>query len=351
MVLVKKIRVQYVRAHKDYTFDVSPTVTVITGANGSGKTSLIEALHVALTGSSFKGTDRDILRSDAPWYRVDVLFDDDTKRTVKYNPDSTSGRKQFIINEKTNYRLPQQHRYPVVLFEPDDLRLLNGSPTRRRQFIDRFISQIDPQYSKAVSRYERALKQRNSLLKRSMVTNDDLFAWNISLSEYGAYIITQRLHFVEELNKQLGTIYRIISQTKDEVKVRYSSTLGTNIQQKLLSDLHSFTERDKLLGFTSTGPHRHDVLFDFNNSSALSIASRGEVRSIILALKFLEVHITEDITGKKPIVLLDDVFSELDGTRQRNLVTEFTNHQIIVTSVGVIPIESSTVINLKSLAT
>lgn len=346
MALVKKIRVQHIRTHKDYQLDVSPTTTVITGPNGSGKTSLVEALHVALTGTSFKGVDKDILQAEAPWYRIDVWFDDNTTRTVKFNPDHSTGRKQFIINGKTNYRLSPQHKYPVVLFEPDDLRLLSGSPTRRRQFIDRFISRIDPQYSKAVGRYERALKQRNALLKRSMATSDDLFAWNVSLSEYGAYIMSQRLTFIDEFNQHIGEIYSVISHTQDRITVRYSSAPHTNLQQKLLSDLHSYTNKDTVLGFTSVGPHRHDVLFDFNGSPALTVASRGEIRSIILALKFLEVRITERHTNKKPIILLDDVFSELDATRQRNLVTEFTDHQIIVTSVGAIPIESSTVIHL-----
>lgn len=349
MALVKKIRVQHIRTHKNYAADISPGVTVITGPNGAGKTSIIEALHIALQGSSFKGTDKDILRQDAPWYRIDVWFDDGSVRVVKFDPASANGRKQFIINDKTSYRLSQPHKYPVVLFEPDDLRLLNGSPTRRRQFIDRFISQIDPRYSIAVRRYERALKQRNTLLKRTMVTSDDLFAWNVSLSEYGAYIIQQRLHFIDELNQQLGVIYTIISKADDRVSVSYSQLSHTNIQQKLLADLHAHTEKDKILGFTSTGPHRHDVLFDFNGSLAVNVASRGEIRSVILALKFLEVHITERLTGKKPIILLDDVFSELDETRQKNLVTEFTDHQIIVTSVDTFPIKSSMIIRLTSL--
>ena len=346
MVLVTRIKVQNVRIHSVYDLTVSPSTTVITGRNGSGKTSIIEALYIALQGSSFKGSDKDILRQDAPWYRIDVQFDDDSRRTIKFDPEATHGRKQFSINDKKTYRLAQQSKYPVVLFEPDDLRLLSGSPTRRRQFIDRFIGQIDPYYSIALRRYERALKQRNMLLKQSSRAGDDLFVWNISLSEYGAYIVKQRLHFIEEINSQIGAIYTIISKKEDSVNVRYSHQYHANIQQRLLADLHSYVEKDRILGFTSTGPHRHDVLFDFNNFPALSVASRGEMRSIILALKFLEVRITERLTGKKPIILLDDVFSELDEVRQKNLVTEFTDHQIIVTSVDAFLIKGSTIVKL-----
>ena len=346
MALIKKIRVQHVRAHTEYETAISPTVTVITGPNGAGKTSLIEALFVSLTGSSFKGSDNDIIQDKSAWYRIDVAFDDETVRTVKYDPSRQTGRKQFIIDHKTNYRMPASGKYPVVLFEPDDLRLLGGSPSRRRQFIDRFIGQIDPRYSIAVRRYERALKQRNSLLKQTQLSQESLFAWNVSLSEYGAYIITQRQAFIAMINQDIESVYRTIAGSKDAVTVRYSHHPHANIQQKLLSDLHDHFEKDTIMGFTSVGPHRHDVLFDFNGSAALTVASRGEVRSMILALKFLEVNITETQTDKKPLILLDDVFSELDETRQKNLMTEFTDHQIIITSVSALPIKGGTVIRL-----
>jgi DNA replication and repair protein RecF len=328
---ISAIKVQHVRVHKSYSLDVSPNVTLITGANGSGKTSLIEALYIALQGSSFKGSDGDIIEQDASWYRIDVMYDDDVIRTVKFDPSRQTGRKQFIIDNKTQYRLLERYKYPVVLFEPDDLRLLSGSPTRRRQFIDRFISQLDPQYSISIRRYERALKQRNSLLKQGAV-NDSLFAWDVSLSEYGAYIINQRIKFIDELNERLNTVYASIAHTTDIVSVRYSYATHESVSQRLLAELNATINRDTLLGYTSTGPHRHDVLFEFNNSPALSVASRGEVRTVVLALKFLEVDIIEAITDKNPIILLDDVFSELDKQRQDYLIDLTKKNQIIITS-------------------
>jgi DNA replication and repair protein RecF len=330
---VTSIALRHVRAHINYTLAVSPSVTLITGSNGSGKTTLIEALHVALRGTSFKGSDNDILQSGAPWYRIDIAFDDQSLRTVKFDPGRATGKKQFEFDSKTHYRLTHAHKYPVVLFEPEDLRLLNGSPTRRRDFIDNFITQLDPEYATAIRRYDRALKQRNSLLKRAVVHDDDLFAWNIALSQYGAHIIEKRVHFVGELNSKLNAVYSDISHTHDEVAVAYShASSSANLQQKLLADLHECIERDRIVGYTSVGPHRHDVLFTFNNSPALSVASRGEVRTIVLALKFLEVSFIELLTGKKPIILLDDVFSELDAARQKYLVESTKDNQIIITS-------------------
>lgn len=343
MPTITSLRVQHIRTHAEYSLRLSPGATQVTGANGSGKTSLVEALYIALQGSSFKGGDNDVLQTGAPWYRIDVGYDDGTVRTVKFDPSRSSGKKQFVFDGKTHYRLGYQHKQPVVLFEPEDLRLLGGSPSRRRQFIDRFISQLDPQYALSVRRYDRALKQRNTLLKRPQVTADDLFVWNVSLSEYGAYIISRRIHFISELNDRLGDVYAFISHTNDNVAIRYSYQTVDNLKQKLLNELHARTERDRMLGYTSTGPHRHDVLFDFNDNPALSVASRGEVRTVVLALKFLEVAIIEAITDKKPIILLDDVFSELDKDRQATVVEQFKTHQTVVASVEAVATAGSTV--------
>lgn len=328
---IRTVRVQHFRVHESYSLTISPTVTIITGSNGSGKTSLIEALYIALRGSSFKGSDTDVLARNAPWYRIDITGEDDMQRSVKFDPEKSSGKKQFIVNEKTQYRLSPNDKIPVVLFEPDDLRLLHGSPSRRRKFIDTFISQLDPKYSQALRRYERALKQRNTLLKQAG-SDDALFAWNVALSEHGAYIVNSRVEFIHALNKRLQSTYNDISHTNDALSVHYSYDANDSTAQQLLSDLHRAVDRDRILGATSAGPHRHDIIFTFNGSPALSVASRGEVRSIVLALKFLEVDIIEGITNITPVILLDDVFSELDKSRQDYLSRITKRHQVIITS-------------------
>lgn len=327
------LKVRHVRTHTDYSLPLSPRVTLITGLNGSGKTSLLEAVYIALQGSSFKGGDNDILQYEAPWYRIDISFNDGSTRTVKFDPSRVSGRKQFEIDGKTSYRLAYANKYPVVLFEPDELRLLSGSPVRRRQFIDRFISQFDPEYALSLRRYERALKQRNSLLKHS-TSQGDLFAWDVALSKYGAYIIRSRIELTRQLHASLESVYKEIAQSDDSVSIRYSAEYEGSIEQKLLSDLHRSAERDRHLGYTSVGPHRHDIIFDLNGVPAASCASRGEIRTIVLALKFLEVDIIKNKTGKSPVILLDDVFSELDKARQDALMDRFSTYQTIITSVA-----------------
>lgn len=334
MTAITALSVQNIRTHESFSLQLSPSVTLITGKNGSGKTSLIEAIYIALQGTSFKGSDNDVLRRDQPWWRIVVTFDDETKRTVKFDPSRTSGKKQFVIDQKTSYRLPTKNKYPVVLFEPDDLRLLNGSPTRRRQFIDHFISQLDPLYGTTLRKYDRALKQRNNLLKKPDTTQDELFVWDVALSEYGAYIIEQRVQSIEQINAHLNDAYNTIAQSNDYVSIHYSHTVIDGVKQKMLNELHANSERDKYLGYTSIGPHRHDVIFRYNNSPALTVASRGEVRSVVLALKFLEAEIIERLTGNKPIVLLDDVFSELDESRQAALMTNSLQTQLIIATTN-----------------
>ena len=191
-------------------------------------------------------------------------------------------------------------------------------------------------YASALRKYERALKQRNNLLKRQYLNRDELFAWDVSLSEHGAYIIEQRTAFIEKLNEGLADAYNDIAKTQDDVSMHYSHTFVGDTQQKLINELHAHYEKDHATGNTSVGPHRHDVIFQLNGSPALSVASRGEVRTIVLALKFLEVTLIEGITGLKPIILLDDVFSELDVTRQKALSERTKSHQIIMTSTHIV---------------
>ena len=236
-------------------------------------------------------------------------------------------------------------RIPVVLFEPDDLQLLSGSPTRRRNFLDYFLSQIFPSFQLALARYNKALKQRNNLLKRNNVSKDELFPWNLMLAEYGAEIISKRQDFLELLNSKIEEVYFEISGVKDEIKIDY---LGEKVSKnEILAILSENIERDKILGYTNFGPHKHDIQFIFNKKPAQNVASRGENRSLVLALKFIETDILADLTSKRPIVLLDDVFSELDDDRQKLLTKHFSKYQTIITSTNEIKVEDCKITSLE----
>ena len=341
---IRRIAIKNIRSHTEKDIELGQDVTVILGANGAGKTTLLESIHIALRGTSFKGSDTEVLQKNTPWWRIDITFDDNSIRTVTFEPEKVRGRKQFTIDDKKSLRLSEKDKYPIVLFEPDDLRLLHGSPTRRRDFIDKLLSQIDSSYGTALRKYERALKQRNALLKQEFVNRDDVFVWNMALSQYGAEIVEKRIFTIERINSVLEGHYRDIAGVKDKVEVHYSHTSIDHSAQKILNELEAKFNYDAVVKHTSVGPHRHDIIFKFNNSPALSVASRGEIRSVMLALKRVEKTIIEELTGLEPIVLLDDVFSELDETRQQQLVLD--GAQVVITSATYSGSYEATTINL-----
>jgi DNA replication and repair protein RecF len=337
--IIKKVAVKNFRKHEEYVLDVKNKKTIIVGANGVGKTSLLEAIYIILTGKSFKGVDRDILRSGAEFYKIDVKFADGKKVSVVFQ----DGRKSFVVDERKFGRLPKQEKYPVVLFEPDDLNLVGGSPTRRRNYFDRNICLVDEKYHNSLLKYMKVLRQRNEALKVGGVTETQVFSWNILLARYGAEVARGRKRYVERVNEKIGERYWDIAGKADEVYVEYISNAGVS-EAEYLRKLERDFERDSMTGHTNFGVHRDDFVFRFNEGKAETTVSRGELRSVILSLKFVEAGIFEEGFGKKPVILLDDVFSELDETRRRRLTEEFENNQIIMTSVEAIEIGAGVVV-------
>ena len=344
--ILKTLRVQNFRTHSDFILEIGEKSTLISGANGSGKTSLLEAIYFALQGTSFRSSDKEILRNDgSSWFRIDLKDSKDSLRTIIFNNAVQKSKKQFLVDGNKKARLNANLRIPVVLFEPDDLQLLSGSPTRRRNFLDYFLSQIFPSFQLALTRYNKALKQRNNLLKRDNVSKDELFPWNLMLAEYGAEIISKRQDFLELLNSKIEEVYFEISGVKDEIEIDY---LGEKVSKnEILAILSENIERDKILGYTNFGPHKHDIQFIFNKKPAQNVASRGENRSLVLALKFIETDILANLTSKRPIVLLDDVFSELDDDRQKLLTKHFSKYQTIITSTNEIEVEDCKITSLE----
>ncbi|MBQ2637899.1 DNA replication/repair protein RecF, partial [Candidatus Saccharibacteria bacterium] len=229
-------------------------------------------------------------------------------------------------------RLPRKHRYPVILFLPSDLNLLSASPGRRRDYFDALISQRDEKYARAVSKYKKALKQRNELLKRENVEIFEVFPWNVMLAEYGWEIFETRKKEIEKINEKITESYRSIAENSDTVSIFYKTDIKS--KDEYLKILENDFLRDKILKHTSFGVQKDDFIFQFNGREAEGSASRGEVRSIILALKFIEADEIEEEMNKKALILLDDVFSELDEKRQRALISNFSDNQIIITSTS-----------------
>ena len=331
MNIIQKVSLKNYRCHKDFSLDCNRSTTLIIGENGSGKTSVLEAIYLALRGKSFRAVDSDILRTDEEFYRAEVDLIDAQKIIIRY--DGKTGKKSFEIDGKKTARLPKKNRYPVVLFEPNNIYLIESSPSRRRDYFDELFRQINANYSVTLSRYNKALKQRNDLLKLETVSNDDLFSWDILCAQYGAELKRIRASVLEKINQRMTDNYREIAKNEDSCEIKYTGDVVD--ENTYIRELVKSFEKDKILGYTTYGAHRDDYRFYFNNKDADGSASRGEMRSIILALKFIEAGILEEETGKQPVVLLDDIFSELDDMRQKHLVSNFRNYQMIITSTNI----------------
>lgn len=305
---------------------------MISGENGSGKTSILEAIYEMAQGKSFRAVDREIIKRGADFYRLEMDYENGEKVVVVY--DGGREKKMFLVGDKKTARLPKKYRYPIILFEPSDLNLISASPGRRRDYFDRLLGQMSEKYSNSLAKYNKALKQRNELLKTEIADFSMAFSWNVMLARLGTEIEEYRRKMVKRINLRLTERYRSIAENNDRILLELQGDLVEGIDEsQYLRELELRFLKDKILGHTSFGVHKDDYRFLFNGNEAAGSASRGEVRSIIIALKFIEAEELFEILKKRPIVLLDDVFSELDDTRQKALVKNFRDNQVIITSV------------------
>lgn len=327
--IIKSINLTNFRNHTTYHLECNQDTTLILGKNGCGKTSVLEAIYILTRGKSFRSTDPEIIKRGTPFYRIEIIYGNGEKSIATYDGKN----KTFLILDKKSKRLPTKNKYPVVLFQPSDLNLVSGSPSRHRDYFDHIFGQISEEYSNHLSRYEKALHQRNELLKSESVSESSLFSWNLLLAKYGSSICKSRIDLVDNINHTLNQTYHSIAKNQDKIMLKYQTEIKDISESAYLQKLEQNFQKDLYLGHTTFGIHRDDFEFIFNGRPANGSASRGETRSIILALKFTEAKIMYEKLHQKPIVLLDDVFSELDESRRECLVSNFKDNQVIITSV------------------
>lgn len=329
--MLKKIALQNFRSYDKREFVFSPTVTVITGKNGTGKTNLLEAIHTLYTGKSFRDSDEQLLRYTTDWWKITGVLGG-VERELRYQPKQNS--KHLFIDGADKGRFTYRQQLPVVLFEPEHLMLIHGSPSLRRVYLDNLLIQLVPTYRATLAKYERALLQRNNLLKRGGPLNtlrDAIFVWDIALTEHGTALQKARRELVETLNVRLGDEYSALATKTHTVIMNYEQSGEASVHE-LATHLSRSLEKDVLRGFTSVGPHRDDIEFFLDGKNAKTTASRGEVRTIVLALKYLELELLSENYSTPPLFLLDDVFSELDEERQAALITNTNSIQKIITT-------------------
>lgn len=328
------IRLQNYRSYLDDSFEFEPGVNIIVGPNGVGKTNLLEAIMVVLIGKSFRGKDMVLVNNDSDWLRLDAHNSLNQTRVVKIvkKPDQKT-EKTFELDEKVYKKLSPKISHPVVLFQPNDLLLLISDPSTRRAWMDGILEKTEVGYTKILTDYRRALSQRNALLKQSRFSDSQLFAWNLRLCELANEIVKKRLELVELIDGQLSESYSSIANSKTNLNAEYvSKTDFTDYSSQLMRQLDQHLEIDRIRGYTSRGPHRDDISFMIDGRLLSEVASRGETRTLILALKTMELGVCEQKLSKKPLLLLDDVFSELDGSRRRSLTKYLNDYQTIITT-------------------
>jgi DNA replication and repair protein RecF len=310
-------------------------VNIVVGPNGSGKTNLLEALYVLSTGSSFRGQDRDMLKHGEEWFRLEGRFGEE-QRVLTYRVQGESVDKQYVLDGTKKARLTHQQRVPVVLFEPDHLRLLRESPTKRRDYMDHLLIKLHPEVSWTKHQFERVLTQRNAMLKRRLPAaqlEDQLFAWDLKFAELAEQLVDRRRQLITALQASATDIYSSIARRPHKVVVGYESTVPSeDYRAGLLKLLHARLPRDVERGFTSVGPQRDDFTVLLDDAPSATSASRGEMRSLLLTLKIIELRLLAKQHDATPLLLLDDVFSELDSARRQALAELAKTYQTLITT-------------------
>jgi len=345
---IRQMDLRDFRSHERQSLQIGESLTVIAGPNGSGKTNLLEALHFGLTGRSCRtAMDRQAIRWESQTAFVEIdWFEDGVPHNLKTALDR-SGEKRIRFNDSPmDQALPSTRRPAVIVFLPDRLSLITGAPGERRKHFDRVISEIEPAYAQLRSRYTEALVQRNSLLSAMRGGGErpaSLEAWNKTLAELGAGVVARRHDLTARINEQFGQTASILG-LRGDLELRHRAG-ASSVLEEYMSELQDRTAGDLDRGFTSYGPHRADFVFWREGHDIKTTGSQGEKRMSLLALLLTERGLLAERTGSTPVLLLDDVMSELDARRRRLLVEHVAKQgQCVITATEFehVPVEGVT---------
>lgn len=359
---IRDIHLKHYRNYNEETIEFDPKVNIIIGENAQGKTNLVEAIYLMGFGKSFRtNQDRDLIKMDDNYTSVSGHVDKLNRNLFieyKYNQQQ---KKEIKINESPLTKLSELiGEVNVVIFSPEDLQLVRGTPTLRRRFMDKSISQMYPAYYNLLIDYNKVLKQRNNLLKQNHQLNDIkdmIFIWDEQLVKFATKIMKYRMEFLNQLKDIAKKIHRKISHEKEVLTIEYiSNYLPKNLEGKalydkiysgMLSELKEKLNLDMKRGYTSVGPHRDDLSFLINDIDSKKFGSQGQVRTTALSLKLSEIGIIKETIGESPILILDDVLSELDHIRQNQLIHYISDIQTFITTTEVHSILSENLNNAK----
>ena len=290
------------------------------GLNASGKTNLCEALYYASRGQLLKGErQRELIRWECGWSLL-ALEVGDTQIRIVLN-GQTPG-KTLELNGQTVRQRDLFEVYKVLIFTPDDLQVIKGSPVKRRHLLDRSIADLDPVYRHTLLTYERVVRRKNALLRRDRLDQDLLAVYNQKLAQEGALLIESRLSYLKDLNRYLGPLHQDLNQDGKWLRLQYDSEVefDKSVEADLQAALQAALRRERDRGVSLVGPHRDDLQFDQEGVELRRFGSQGQQKTALIALKLAQLILFKERLHEYPILILDDVLSELDPQRTQLLL-------------------------------
>ena len=318
--LVKSLQIYQFRNVSEINLSFSPELNFIVGRNGQGKTNLLEAIHLIGTGKSFRTKNfQDLIQ----WGKTEASVNCSISRQISKDDlrviIKEKGREYWESGKKLSGLNDFIGKLVAVTFSPSDLELIKGGPLLRRSFLDRHIVDLKPHTLAVYLNYSRALRNKNILLKGQGYSLKEVEPWNQILAENGAKIVGLRIDLIEKLYEKINQIHTFFGESDGEISLSLKSDLIKSKQQldveELLALLNSDFNKEKIFGHALHGPHRDDLILLLNNRDSRAFASQGQIRSLVLSLKLTVITLLEEVLGESPVILLDDVDSELDLKR------------------------------------
>lgn len=334
---LRKLSLTNFKNYESTELEFSPRINCFVGNNGVGKTNILDAIHyLSLTKSFFNNIDSISIRHGEDYFIINGIFAADGEEDQIYCAFQKQKQKVLKKNSKEYQKLSDHvGKYPVVMISPADSALVSEGSEERRKFMNKIISQYNPEYLDSVLKYSKALQHRNRLLKDFRLTGnfdgDALQIWDSQLVKYGTYVYQERKILVDELIPVFQENYSTISQGKETVRLSYKSHLSEgNFSEALLNSV----AKDRFLEYTTIGIHKDDLLLEMNDHSVKSLGSQGQQKSYLVALKLAKFDYIKRKSGVSPILLLDDIFDKFDAERVEQIIRLVGNHsfgQIFIT--------------------
>ena len=336
---IKRLQMLNYRNYNVLDISLGPHVNVFMGDNAQGKTNILEGIYYCAFARSHRTSkDRELINWNADNALLSVSVGRerlDKRIDISILKD---GKKAIQINKIKIKKIGELFgNFNVVMFSPEDLKIIKDSPGVRRKFIDMELCQLNPKYYYNLVQYNKVLNERNSILRNRSINKDILEVYDMQLVEFGYNIIMERLEYIKKLNKYSEKIHSDITSGKEKIEFRYTSTIKDleNIKDNFYALLEKNRVRDSERGITSVGPHRDDFIVLINDIDTKSYGSQGQQRTAVLTIKFASLKIIKELTGEHPVLLLDDVLSELDFSRKRYILSTIGDIQTIITCTGI----------------